>query len=57
MLTETACGFSAAVEARNDPAIHILHLAFGIDPEAGARIMDNRSGPGCIERRLWRSCT
>ena len=50
MLAEPAGGLTATVEARDDLAIHILHLAFGIDPETGTRIMDDRRGPGRVER-------
>jgi hypothetical protein len=52
MLVEATGRFAAAVQARNHLALHVHHLTPGVDPEASARVVHQRRGPGSVKR--WR---
>ena len=52
MCAEAARRLAAAVEPRYDLTLHVLHLALGIDPQAGARIVGDRRRPGRLEGGL-----
>ena len=51
VLAETASGFSAAIQARDDRALHVDHLAVGVDTQACAGIVRHGGGPCGVERR------
>src|SRR5712692_5575276 len=52
MLVETPSRFAAAVQPRNDLALHVHHLALGVDAEARPGVVHVRGRPGRIQR--WR---
>ena len=41
MLAEATRGFAATIQARDDLAVHVHHLAAGVDPQAGARVVND----------------
>src|SRR5882672_3893010 len=56
---ESPRGLASAVEARNNIAVKVYHLALRVDPETGARVVDDGRGPSGMERRrlnlkFWR---
>src|SRR4029077_3389263 len=52
MQAESSRGLSATVEARNDVTVEIHHLAFSVDAQAGARVVNHGRGPGGVKG--WR---
>ena len=51
MLVEATGRFAATVQAGDHLAKHVHYLALRVDPEASARVVDERRGPGGVE---WR---
>src|SRR5260370_41898199 len=52
VLAEAAGGFAAAIEPRDDLAVHVDHLALAVDAKSGARVMHHRRRPGGVEWRV-----
>jgi hypothetical protein len=51
VLAEAASRFAAAIKAQDDPAIHVDHLAFGIDAQSGTGVVHDGRRPGGVEPR------
>ena len=52
VLAEAARRLAAAIKPGNDLAVHVDHLAVGVDAQARARVVNHRRRPGGIEGRL-----
>src|SRR6202007_739721 len=51
VLAEAAGGVAASIEARDDVAAQIEHLAGRVDADAGIGVVQARGVPGRVERR------
>src|ERR1700679_973699 len=51
MFAEPAGRFASAIKSWNDLPTHIDDLAFGIDAQAGAGVVDDGGSPGGVEGR------
>src|ERR1700676_3209597 len=47
---ESARRLAPAIKPRYHVATEINHLTLPVDPQSGAGVVDDRSGPGCMER-------
>ena len=49
VLAEPTCGLATTIQTRNYLTVQVHNLALGIDPQAGARVVNDRRRPCGIE--------